>query len=292
MLPFVFEQGGLKKTPDSSWIEQFLKEIEKELETKVRFHNLFPRLDKQIENNNQYWEGVSSFIGEFFLFDMHFEGDLTKFVMYTLEESRLRSATETSHLQPLGTRGEGLFQLLKRHVMSGKNNVFLNKVNENMSLLDWYEGFEFSDSGVKQDVSIKIRDKYLHPIMKQFDLRSTNEGFLYLLFYSVLFISRETPPFFAIDNIDASLNPKLCARLTRNLTELAVKNKKQVIVTTHNPAVLDGLDLSDDNQRLFVVRRNKKGHTIASRVEHKPDRSKKLSEIWADGYIGGLPSNF
>jgi predicted ATPase len=293
VLPFVVKQGPLLVNPDPSWILEFTKEIEREPETKARFLNLFSQLDiKNGSLDQKDWNAISSFIGEFFLFNKHFHAVLSKFVMFTLEQSRIRSAAETTHLQPLGTKGEGLFQLLKKHVNSNKKSAFLDKVNENMSLLDWYEGFEFSDSGVKQDVSIKIRDKYLHPIMKQFDLRSTNEGFLYLLFYSVLFISNETPPFFAIDNIDASLNPKLCARLTRNLAELAGKHKKQVIVTTHNPAVLDGLDLSDKNQRLFVIRRNNLGHTIASRVEHKAERSKKLSEIWADGYIGGLPDNF
>ena len=115
---------------------------------------------------------------------------------------------------------------------------------------------------------------------------------MYLLFYFTLFISKDTPQFFAIDNIDASLNPKLCMVLTRNLAALAKKHKKQAIVTTHNPAILDGLNLKDDNQRLFVIRRNIDGHTKASRVEYKKESKIKLSEVWTRGIIGGLPDNF
>jgi hypothetical protein len=73
---------------------------------------------------------------------------------------------------------------------------------------------------------------------------------------------------------------------------LAKKHKKQVIVTTQNPAILDGLNLKDDSQRLFVVRRNDEGHTKAKRVDYNPKREMKLSEIWTNGFIGGLPENF
>lgn len=65
-----------------------------------------------------------------------------------------------------------------------------------------------------------------------------------------------------------------------------------MIVTTHNPAILDGLNLKDDSQRLFVVRRNDEGHTRAKRIEYKPERKMKLSELWTNGFIGGLPENF
>lgn len=81
-----------------------------------------------------------------------------------------------------------------------------------------------------------------------------------------LFVSSDTPKLFAIDNVDASLNPKLCTELMRRLVVLAKKCDKQVLITTHNPAVLDGLDLNDDEQRLFMVYRNSKGHTRARRV--------------------------
>ena len=78
--------------------------------------------------------------------------------------------------------------------------------------------------------------------------------------------------------------------------KLAKENNKQVIITTHNPAVLDGLDLHDDEQRLLVVDRNKDGHTRAHRVDPpKPVAGQapvSLSEAFMRGYIGGLPKNF
>jgi AAA15 family ATPase/GTPase len=130
-----------------------------------------------------------------------------------------------------------------------------------------------------------------------FSIENANEGALHILFYLALLISDKTPPFFAIDNIENALNPKLCRELVKNLVLLSKENDKQSLITTHNPAVLDGLNLHDDEQRLFVVRRNKKGHTTVKRVQLKPDvevggHRLKLSELWMRGQLGGLPQNF
>ncbi|MEI9910094.1 MAG: AAA family ATPase [Bacteroidota bacterium] len=124
------------------------------------------------------------------------------------------------------------------------------------------------------------------------DQRVANEGFLFLLFYLTLFVSEKTPKFFAIDNIDSSFNPKLCKELIQRLIRLSKTFKKQVIVTTHNPFIIDGLNINDDEQRLFVVRRNIEGGTIINRIKPKEKLDINLSEAWLRGYIGGLPNNF
>ena len=140
-----------------------------------------------------------------------------------------------------------------------------------------------------------MRDRYLAE-GALFDQRSANEGFLYLLFYFTLLISPHTPRFFAIDNVDASLNPKLCQKMMREFIELTAAKGKQVILTTHNPALLDGLDLSDDEQRLFVIDRGPDGETRAHRVAApKPldgDAPVPLSLAFTRGYLGGLPESF
>ena len=217
---------------------------------------------------------------------------ISKFIIYSPEQSSLRKFEETSQIYPLGIKGEGLFQYLKEISLDQEKKEMLQEIKESLLLLDWYEGFEVPENAVSNEFSLQIKDKYVDPTLKYFDQRSTNEGFLYLLFFSTLFISDLTPSFFAIDNIDASFNPKLCMRLTKHLISLAKKHNKQVIVTTQNPAILDGLDLSDNDQRLFVVRRNDEGHTKATRIDYKPERKVKLSEAWTGGYIGGLPDNF
>ena len=224
--------------------------------------------------------------------ELFFNHDIANYIVYSPEQSSLRKFEETNQIYPLGIKGEGLFQFLKELAFDKKNKKTLTDIKQSLILLDWYEDFDLPENLMKNEFSLKIKDKYLYEKLQYFDQRSTNEGFLFLLFYSTLFISKATPTFFAIDNIDASFNPKLCMQLIKNLAALARKHKKQVVVTTHNPAILDGLNLKDSSQRLFVVRRNDEGHTKAKRIEFKSERKMKLSEVWTNGFIGGLPENF
>jgi AAA15 family ATPase/GTPase len=218
--------------------------------------------------------------------------DISNYIVYSPEQSYLRKFEESNQIYPLGIKGEGLFQYLKELSFDEKNRKILKEIKENLALLDWYEDFEIPENLIKNEFSLNIKDRYLDTNLHYFDQRSTNEGFLYLLFYSTLFTSENTPAFFAIDNIEASFNPKLCTKLIQTLATLAKKKNKQVIVTTHNLAVLDGLNLEDHDQRLFVVNRNMDGHTKARRITYKADRTISLSDAWRKGLIGGLPDNF
>jgi len=219
---------------------------------------------------------------------------IQEFIIYSPENIALRTFEKEGQIQPLGINGEGLFKLLK--VLNSDNQEQLNEINKKLQLIDWFQDFEAPPNLSSIQNSLQIKDRYLDPDLAYFDQRSSNEGFLFLLFYFALFISDITPKFFAIDNIDASLNPRLCRRLMQELVELAKKHDKQVIFTTHNPAVLDGLDLGDEEQRLFVIYRSQLGHTKAIRIlKPKPLEGQepvKLSEAFLRGYIGGLPENF
>ncbi len=216
---------------------------------------------------------------------------MSKYMIYSPENSSLRKFEEEGQVKPLGSRGEGLFGLLKS---LSKDNGSLQYVKEYLEAIDWFEDFSIPNDLMSNEYKIAIKDRFINSDLMQLDQRSANEGFLFLLFYIVLFSSKKTPQFFAVDNIEASFNPKLCAKLINMLVELSKKNEKQVLMTTHNPATLDGLDLNDPEQRLFVVRRNIDGHTIATRITEKPKISTpmKLSEMWTKGLLGGLPNNF
>ncbi|MFM9265772.1 AAA family ATPase [Tychonema sp. BBK16] len=219
---------------------------------------------------------------------------IREFIIYSPENQALRTFEKEGQIQPLGINGEGLFKLLK--VLSSDNQDQLNEIKKKLKLIDWFQDFEAPPNLSNIQNSLQIKDRYLDPDLAYFDQRSSNEGFLFLLFYFTLFISYITPKFFAIDNIDASLNPRLCRRLIQELVELAKKHDKQVIFTTHNPAVLDGLDLDDDEQRLLVIYRNQLGHTKARRILNPEPLDGQepvdLSEAFLRGYIGGLPKNF
>lgn len=216
--------------------------------------------------------------------------ELTSFLTYRPSEHFLRKTFDSS-LFPLGVHGEGLLKYLKEIAEEDKVDLF-DEINNGLSLLDWFDGFNIPDNLLTNEYRLTIGDRYLKDSLHFFDQRSTNEGFLFLLFYLTLFNSKDTPRFFAVDNIESALNPKLMTRLTEYLVERTIANDNQVIVTTHSPFVLDGLDLENDDIRLFVARRDIDGHTRIERVPYRADRTMKLSQLWMSGLIGGLPDNF
>ena len=220
--------------------------------------------------------------------------NIPTYIIFAPENYFLRNYNiDTPYNQPLGTKGEGLLKLFK--VIKNEKPQEYKEIVEALHLIDWFEDIEITEDSLSGS-EFKLNDKYLEEGIGGFDIKNANEGFFLLLFYITLFVSDYTPAFFAIDNIDTALNPKLCTKLIEVLTVLAKKHNKQVLITTHNPSILDGLNLNDPEQRLFAVSRNKSGYTRATRIEKKPplegEKSLKLSEQFLRGYIGGIPKNF
>ena len=231
-------------------------------------------------------------------------------IIYSPEETALRNLYQEGQIEPLGIHGEGLLKLIQVLDKNGSDNYELDKgdscspmatpietVKESLVSLGWFEDIDVSNSNTNpaEEERIRVRDRFTQ---SWFDQRSANEGFLFVLLYAALMVSKDTPSIFAIDNVDASLNPKLCTKIVSDIARLAKQFNKQCFLTAHNPAILDGIDLGDDEQRLFVVSRNRKGHTRVKRIgiESKPVSSTgeelKLSEAFLRGYLGGLPKNF
>ncbi|CAN5415515.1 hypothetical protein BH09BAC1_BH09BAC1_09140 [soil metagenome] len=218
--------------------------------------------------------------------------NISDFLLYSPNEKEIRTCEDDTQFEPLVIHFEGLFKLLR--VMSQNEKAEFKTLKEHLKLLGWFSDFNIEPSEFSEERKLAIKDKFLKGDLKYFDQKSSNEGFLFLLFYLALFLSKETPKFFAVENIETSLNPKLCTKLIKLLNDISKEKEKQVILTTHNPAILDGLDLNDDEQRLFVVHRNTKGHTKITRIERKEGAAAKvkLSEAFMNGYLGGLPENF
>ncbi|MBP3537406.1 MAG: AAA family ATPase [Muribaculaceae bacterium] len=217
--------------------------------------------------------------------------DITGFRIYSPNEYSLRKFDNPDNTT-IGVDGTGLFSYLKKMSSLDKGKELLNNLRSCMDILDWFDDINIKSDSLSGDNSVMLYDQYIDETLKYFDQRSVNEAFLYLLFYYTIFISENSPSFFAIDNIESALNPKLCREFTKRLIELSRDNNKQVIVTTHNPYILDALNLNKEDQRLFVVRRDIDGHTRINRVQPPENPTLSLSEAWMKGYIGGLPNNF
>ncbi len=223
-----------------------------------------------------------------------------QYKIFNLSTRILRGIGGTSFEIP-GIHGENLDILI-----SNFSEQEFHKLLDNSHFISWLEDIVIDrEGGLRLEghnlnlsqSKLYFRDKFMEKKNNIFSAENANEGILHVLFYLALFISKRTPKFFAIDNIETALNPQLCRMLMVELIKLAKKNDKQVLITTHNPAILDGLNLHDDEVRLFTVSRNLKGHTKVKRLELKPDvelngNRMKLSELWMRGHLGALPHHF
>jgi hypothetical protein len=225
---------------------------------------------------------------------------LSEYLIFDLNTKALRGISQTeSKKTPLGLNGEGLDVLI-----ASFNKREREQLNKCLIFFDWLAEIipdkedKLKLTGLKPGRSIStlyFKDRYMRKDNNTFSAENSNEGVLHVLFYLALFISSRTPKFFAIDNIETALNPRLCQVLTTELVKLSKESKRQVLITTHNPAILDGLNLLDDEQRLFEVYRNSDGATKTRRIKFKQDLSDKkfkLSELWLKGSLGAVPKSF
>ena len=228
-----------------------------------------------------------------------FEAQYTRYAIYSPAIDSLRGLVSSSKLYPLGLHGEGLDVLM--HQMAKEEIMEVVQIAKRY--VSWMDNLVYDTEGLmklsgyklgRSSSNLYFNDRYMQKKNKFFSAENANEGALILLFYLVLMISKATPKFFAIDNIDSGMNPRLCRALMKELSALAEKYGKQVIITTHNPAILDGLRLGDPNTKLFAVERSDSGSTRMNEIRVKPTAEKrmKLSEMWMNGMIGGVPNEF
>lgn len=228
-----------------------------------------------------------------------FDRYLSKYAIYSSSIDALRGISSNSKLYPLGLHGEGLDVLLFQ--MSKDEQEEVSRIASRY--ISWLDDLVYDAEGEmkyrgyklgRSNSNLYFNDRFMQKRNRFFSAENANEGALIILFYLVLMISKSTPDFFAIDNFDSGLNPRLCRGLMKELPGLAREYGKQVILTTHNPALLDGIRLGDEETCLYAVERSDSGSTLVDEIRVKPrsERRMKLSEMWMNGMIGGVPEEF
>ena len=227
---------------------------------------------------------------------------LQGYSIYTPNTPALRATAQDSQTRPpVGLVGGGLaegFEALKRTVST-------ELLDDALELIDWVSdvgatdaaGALLSPSVPRAKRVLKFTDRFMATSRNTLTAYDASEGALYVLFAAVLCLSPSSPSVFAIDNLDSALNPRLVARLVGRLASWlqAAEPTRQLLFTAHNPAVLDGLDLDDEEVCLFAVERNSEGHTTVRRITMSPElqnlnKQYPLSRLWAMGNLGAVPN--
>lgn len=204
-------------------------------------------------------------------------------------------------VNPIGLNGGRLAEAMSDLFYEDDGDLMFGSMfmEDVLELIDW--AAEFKVSKPKKSILnpsvpstqqiIEFRDKYLKDTAA-FTGYDASEGALYVLFMLSLAMHKKAPKMFAIDSFDHALNPRLAKKVTELFSNIVIQQNKTVFMTTHNPLVLDGLDLSNDDIRLFTTDRNKDGHVKIRRVQVAEELlglKQPLSRLWINGLLGGVP---
>lgn len=237
--------------------------------------------------------------------------NLRNYCIYSANTATLRGLSpDQQSREPLGLSGgrlpEAVLELLQAR-RKEESNGLADKISEILPLIDWAKSFgsgpssamPLSPSAAASKQVVRFTDHYMVEKRNTLTGYDASEGALYILFAAVAALHPKSPNFFALDNLDLAINPRLAKILAQAFCGwiLDSKTERQVLLTAHNAAVLDGLPLKDDRVRLFSVDRNNVGHTVARRIELSDKLLAKaadgwtLSRLWMNGLIGGVSAN-
>jgi energy-coupling factor transporter ATP-binding protein EcfA2 len=238
-----------------------------------------------------------------------FTFDLGDYAVFLPDTPTLRGQeTDITQRSPVGLAGGQLAEAVGDLLDAKRPKLGTLELDDLLELLDWVDEIDVvppSRDIVSPSVPtlrniIRFTDQYMKDGRNQLPAYAASEGALYVLFVLVLALHPRSPRLFAIDNFDQSMHPRLARATARLFCQqmLQTDPPRQALLTTHNPLVLDGLDLRDDRIRLFAVERNTQGATEVHRVQVSDEilqatqEGLSLSNLWVMGRLGGVPDLF
>ena len=209
---------------------------------------------------------------------------------------------DPSQSAPLGLNGGRLAESIKELLSTDDDDVKFGDIlmDDVLEMIDWASNISVNapkKNNINANIPttrqvIEFADRYMKD-SAQFTGYDASEGALYVLFMLALAMHRQGPAIFAVDSFDHALNPHLAKKMTEVFCNEIIKKGKTAFLTTHSPLVLDGLDITNDDIRLFAVDRNSKGHSQITRItvsKELLEEGQSLSRLWINGRLGGVPT--
>lgn len=241
---------------------------------------------------------------------------LSDYAIFTPTTGVLRGIELDIAREPLGLGGSGLagaVHFLINYPERGDFGAY--ETDDLWDLIDWANQLAVvpaQQTTLSPAVSagsfvVRFRDSYMKEKRNYLSAYDASEGALYVLFLLALSTHPAAPKTFAVDNFDHALHPRLATKLIRLVCEgILDQGDRQMLLTTHNPLVLDGLDLRNDEVRLFAVERfiqgsraaeqaHPLGSTIVRRIKpnaemiRAAEKGLSLSRLWVTGRLGAIP---
>jgi predicted ATPase len=119
---------------------------------------------------------------------------------------------------------------------------------------------------------------------RDYDASLLSDGTLRVLSIAAAMLSAPEDSLVVIEEIDNGVHPSRARRLLQNIREIAERRRLRVLLSTHNPALLDALPDSALPDVVFCYREPKDGSSRLLRLQDAPD----YPELIAQDSLGAL----
>ena len=121
----------------------------------------------------------------------------------------------------------------------------------------------------------------------EYDASQLSDGTLRILAVAAAVLSTPEGGLLVVEEIDNGVHPSRVERLIARICELAAERRLRVLVTSHNPALLDALPHASVADVVFCYRDREDGASRLVRLENLPD----LPKLVLQGPLGRLLTN-
>ena len=135
----------------------------------------------------------------------------------------------------------------------------------------------------RNEVQIKVKERF-QGAEKEVPLELLSDGTIRLLVILATAFSLPKGGLMVVEEVDTSLHPSMVARLLDELMNVAEKNKARLLVTTHNPALLDAIQPKNYQSVVICYREDDNSHSKFIRLTDIPD----IEEVLLREKLGGL----
>jgi len=119
---------------------------------------------------------------------------------------------------------------------------------------------------------------------REYDASLLSDGTLRVLAIAAAMLSAESGSLLVIEEIDNGVHPSRARHLLERIRAIAERRKLRVLLSTHNPALLDALPDASIPDVVFCYRDQEDGASRLVRLETVPD----YPELIAQGSLGHL----
>lgn len=138
----------------------------------------------------------------------------------------------------------------------------------------------------RNDVMLRIHE-FFGKNNKKIDVPLLSDGTLRVLCIGAMLLSADKKSLIIIEEMDNGIHPSRVKSLLQKISEIALKRSLQILISTHNPALLDAVDDAELKNVICCYRDSEQGD---SRITRLTD-IRRFPELMAQDSLGQLVTN-